>query len=97
MYASNQTPNPQTQSGNNWDRIQDPRIDQALLAAGNTLDDRQRQAAYGSFSQLIHADEAVIPLYPILEVDARKTYLQDWQSNPNNWITWNSQDWWLNQ
>ena len=97
MYASDQIPSPQTQSGSNWDRIQDPRIDQALLAAGNTLDDAQRQMAYASFSELIHDDEAVIPLYPILEVDARESYLQDWQANPNNWITWNSQDWWLDR
>jgi peptide/nickel transport system substrate-binding protein len=97
MYFSDQVPNPQTQSGNNWDRIQNPQIDQALMAAGNTLDDAQRQAAYQSFSQLLHADEAVIPLYPVLEVDARRTNLQNWLANPNNWITWNSQDWWFNQ
>jgi peptide/nickel transport system substrate-binding protein len=97
MYASDQIPNALLQTGNNWDRIHDPRIDQALLAAGNTLDDAQRQVAYASFSELLHADEAVIPLYPVLEVDARKTYLQNLQTNLNNSITWNSQNWWLNQ
>jgi peptide/nickel transport system substrate-binding protein len=95
-YASDQVPNPQTQSGNNWDRVQDPRIDEALLAAGNTLEDSQRQTAYVAFTELLHADEAVIPLFPVLEVDARSTKLEEWQTNANDRITWNSQDWWLN-
>jgi peptide/nickel transport system substrate-binding protein len=97
-YASDQVPNPQLQTGNNWGRIQDPRIDGALLAAGNTLGDAQRQAAYTSFSELIHDDEAVIPLYPLLEVNARKNYVEGWgPTNVNDYATWNIQDWWLNQ
>jgi len=65
--------------------------------AGGTLDDVQRQAAYVSASQLIRADEAVIPLYQRLTVDARKIYLQGWQTNVDEYVTWNIQDWWLNQ
>ncbi len=97
QYASDQVPSRQLQTGNNVSRIQDSNLDQALAAAGNTLDDSQRQAAYVSASELIHADEAVIPLFPSLQVDARKNYLQGWQTNGNDYITWNIQDWWLNQ
>ncbi len=86
QHASDQVPSPQLQTGNNVSRIQDPRLDQALAAAGNTLDDTQRQAAYVSVSELIHADEAVIPLFPSLQVDARKNYLQGWQTNGNDYI-----------
>jgi len=86
QYASDQVPSRQLQTGNNVSRIQDPRLDQALAAAGNTLDDTQRQAAYVSVSELIHADEAVIPLFPSLQVDARKNYLQGWQTNGNDYI-----------
>ena len=50
-----------------------------------------------SASQLIRADEAVIPLYQRLTVDARKIYLQGWQTNVDEYVTWNIQDWWLNQ
>lgn len=96
-YASNQVPDSQLQTGSNLDRIQDPRLDQALAAAGGTLDDAQRQAAYLLASQLIHADEAVIPLYSRLTVDARKTYLQGWRSNVDDYVTWNMQDWWIDQ
>ena len=50
-----------------------------------------------SASQLIRADEAVIALYQRLTVDARKTYLQGWLTNVDDYVTWNIQDWWLNQ
>jgi peptide/nickel transport system substrate-binding protein len=75
-FGSDQVPNPQLQTGNNFSRIQDAQLDQALTAAGATLDDSQRQAAYARFSQLLHADEVVIPLFTPPQVDARKNYVQ---------------------
>jgi len=97
QFASVQVPTPQM-PGQNWDRVQDPRIDQVLAAAASTLDDTQRQADYASLSQLIQSDEAVIPLFPNLQVDARKNYVEGWgPTNVNEPVTWNVQDWWLNQ
>jgi len=50
------------------------------------------------FSELIQSDEAVIPLFPYLQLDARKNYLQGWApANINDPVTWNVQDWWLSQ
>jgi hypothetical protein len=57
----------------------------------------QRQANYEKVSELLQADEAVIPLWAGLQVDARKNYVRNLQSNVNDTVTWNSQDWWLNQ
>jgi peptide/nickel transport system substrate-binding protein len=95
QFASNQVPNFRLQTGGSWDRVRDPVFDQALAAAGDTLDDTQRQAAYVSLSEAVHADEAVIPLYSLPEVDARKTYVHGWQTNVNDSVNWNIQDWWL--
>jgi hypothetical protein len=51
-----------------------------------------------SAAELIHADEAVIPLFPLLQLDARKNSVERWgQTNVNHYVTWNIQDWWLNQ
>ena len=98
QYASDQVPTAQAPSGQNWDRVQDPQLDQALDSAGGTLDDTQRQAAFVSVSRLVRADEAAIPLFPWLIVDARKSYVAGWgPTNVNDWVTWNAQDWWLNQ
>jgi peptide/nickel transport system substrate-binding protein len=97
QFASDQVPTPQV-PGQNWDRVQDPRLDQALAAAAGTLDDGQRRAAYTTFSQLIQSDEAVIPLFPNLQVDARRSYVEGWgPTNINEPVTWNIQDWWLHQ
>jgi hypothetical protein len=38
-------------------------------------------------SQLVRADYAVIPLYQRLTVDARKIYLQGWQTNVDDYVT----------
>ena len=98
QFASDQIPNPQLQVGSNFDRIQDATLDQALAAAGTTLDDAQRRAAYASAMQQVRADEAGIPLFPSLQVDARKNYVEGWgPTNVNDWVSWNIQDWWLNQ
>jgi peptide/nickel transport system substrate-binding protein len=97
-FASDQVPNSQLQSGINYDRVQDPKLDQALTAAGSTLDDTQRQAAYVSFSEQLQADEVVIPLFAALQIAARKSYVEGWgPTNVNDYVTWNIQDWWLNQ
>jgi peptide/nickel transport system substrate-binding protein len=97
-YASDQVPNPQLQTGSNFDRIQDPKLDQALTAAGSTLDDAARRAAYTSFSEELHGDEGVIPLYPTLQLDARNAHVEGWgPTNVNDFLTWNIQDWWFNQ
>jgi peptide/nickel transport system substrate-binding protein len=96
-YASDQVPNVQLQTGNNFARIQDPRIDAALSTASATLDDGQRQGAYETVSQLLHADEVVIPLFSNLQVDARKNYVHNLVSDVNDMVGWNSQDWWLSR
>jgi peptide/nickel transport system substrate-binding protein len=100
-YASDQVPNPQLQSGNNYSRIQDPQLDQLLMAAGSTLDDAQRQANYRAASELIKADVGVIPLFSSIQVDARESYVEGWgPTNVNDdggGVTWNIQDWWLNK
>jgi peptide/nickel transport system substrate-binding protein len=97
-FASDQVPNPQLQTGINYDRVQDPKLDQALAAAGSTLDDAQRQAAYTSFSKQLQADEVVIPLFAALQINARKSSVEGWgQTNVNDYVTWNVQDWWMNR
>ena len=97
-FSSDQVPSPSLQTGGNFDRLQDPVVDQALAAAGSTLDDTQRRAAYATVATQIQADEAVIPLFPSLQVDARKNYVEGWgPTNVNDYVTWNAADWWLDQ
>jgi peptide/nickel transport system substrate-binding protein len=94
-FASDQVPSPQA-LGQNWNRVQDPRLDQELVAAAGTLDSNERRAAYTALIQLIQSDEAVIPLFPNLQVDVRKNSVQGWgPTNTNDTLTWNIQDWWL--
>jgi hypothetical protein len=64
----------------------------------HTLDDAHRQAAYAAFFERVHTDEVVVPLFAVPQVDARKSYVEGWgRTNVNDYVTWNIQNWWLNQ
>jgi peptide/nickel transport system substrate-binding protein len=95
FFGSAGLPNPQTQIGNNYPRMADPQLDQALAAAGSTLDDQMRIANYTTAAQLITSDAAVIPLYARLDIDARSNSLEGWQPNGSDFLPWNAQNWWL--
>ena len=90
----NDLPDP---TGNNSQRIADPELDQALATAGGTLDDHARMVAYVTAMQRINADAGEIPLYARLDLNAHSTAVQNFQTNGNDFLSWNAQDWWLNQ
>jgi peptide/nickel transport system substrate-binding protein len=94
-YISDQVPNERTPSGGNIWRLQDPEIDSQVRAAGTILDDQARKAAYKSIAERLAGDKVVIPLYSRLSIDAKKNYVQGWQTNVWDFLSWNSQDWWL--
>src|SRR5713226_6137511 len=97
FFGSAGVSNAQTQTGSNYTRFRDAQLDNALAVAGNTLDNQARLAAFTTFSRLVVADAAQIPLFPRLQVDAHKNYLGGWQTNVFAPLPWNAQDWWLNQ
>jgi peptide/nickel transport system substrate-binding protein len=97
FFGSASIANAQTQSGRNYSRLGDPQLDDALAAAGASLDYQTRLAAFTTASRVMLADAAYIPLFPALQVDAHKSYLAGWQTNVNAYLSWNAEDWWLNQ
>jgi peptide/nickel transport system substrate-binding protein len=94
-YVSDQVPNERMPTGGNIWRLQDPEIDKMVPAAGTILDDQARKAAYKTIAERLSADKVVIPLYSRLSIDARKNSVQGWQTNVWDFLSWNSQDWWL--
>jgi peptide/nickel transport system substrate-binding protein len=96
-FSSNQIPTDQTRSGRNYHRIQDPELDQAIVAGGATVDDAARKAAYKTAAERINADKGHIVLYNRLQLDALKKYLKGQQ--PTIWsdFTWDSENWWLDK
>jgi ABC-type transport system substrate-binding protein len=94
---SDQVPSDRTPSGQNWWRLQDAELDNMIAKAGTILDDPTRKAAYKDIAVRLDADKVVIPLYSRLTIDARKTYVQGWQTNVWDNLSWHSQDWWLSK
>jgi len=96
-YMSDQVPSDGTPSGQNWWRLQDAELDNMIVKAGTILDDPARKAAYKDIAVRLDADKVVIPLYSRLTIDARKTFVQGWQTNVWDNLSWHSQDWWLSK
>jgi ABC-type transport system substrate-binding protein len=96
-YTSDQVPSDRVPTGGNIWRLQDPEIDKLVPAAGVILDDEARKEAYKTIAERLNEDKVVIPLYSRLAIDARKSNVQGWQTNVWDYLSWNSQDWWLSK
>ena len=96
-YMSDQIPSDRSPSGGNWWRLQDPELDKMIADAGTILDDQARKPAYKAIADRMNVDKVVIPLYRRLSVNARKNYVQGWQTNVWDALSWNSKDWWLSK
>jgi peptide/nickel transport system substrate-binding protein len=97
-YHSSRIPSDQTRGGQNYHRIQDPELDKALEAAGATLDEEQRKAAYKTVAERVNAGKGHIVLYNRLEIHAFKKTVKG--NTPDNFwdqFTGNIEDWWLDK
>ena len=96
-YMSDQVPSDRSPTGSNWWRLQDPELDTMIAKAGTILDDQTRKTAYKGIADRQNVDKVVIPLYLRLQLDARKKFMQGWQTNVWDTMSWNSKDWWLSK
>ena len=97
-FNSTQIPTEEARSGRNYHRIKNPRIDQALLQAGATLDEAQRKAAYASIAEQVNLDKGHIVLFNRLLIDAYKKHVKGWEANVyDNNLAWDTENWWLDR
>lgn len=92
---SSQVPTEQTPSGGNIHRIVDPELDRALEAAGATLDEAARKAAYQTVAERVDAGKGRIPLYGRLSLHAFNQRVKGWVGNIWEHFTWSTEDWWI--
>lgn len=96
LFLSSQIPTAQNSGqGFNFFRLNDPALDQAIMAGRSTIDRTQRAASYRTAVERIAAAAVYIPLYNRAELDAFSSRVRGYQ--PNSWdeFTWNVKDWWL--
>ncbi len=95
LFHSSRVPSERVRNGQNVHRIIDPELDAALQAAGSTVDEAQRAAAYRIVAERADAGKGHILLYTRLDLDAFRKNLKG--HTPNIWsdLTWNAQEWWL--
>ena len=95
-YSSKNIPTPANGGdGQNYTRVQDPVIDQAIAEAGSSVDQEKRKAAYLRALTRLNEISPVIWLYERSRLEAFRTNV--FGLKPNSWrdITWNTEDWFI--
>lgn len=83
--------------GWNYTRIQDDIIDNALDEAGSTVDFEKRKAAYYTFAERAQELRSHVYLYDRLQISALRDRVKGWEVNAFDTLTWDAQNWWLEQ
>jgi len=96
-FHGSQIPTEETRSGRNYHRVIDPELDKGLDAAGSTIDEATRKAAYQTVAERVNADKGHVVLYNRLEIDALKNYVKGHAVNIWDNLTWDAQNWWLDK
>jgi peptide/nickel transport system substrate-binding protein len=83
--------------GQNYPGFRDPRNDELLTLAANSLDTEARTQWYAEQQKLWTEALPVIPLFARTNVHATKRSVQNYRPGPTSTVpvTWNSHDWWL--
>jgi peptide/nickel transport system substrate-binding protein len=96
LFSSDQIPTAQNNGeGFNFLRLQDPKLDQAILKARSTLDLAERQQWYKVASEQILSSIAYLPLYQRAEINAFGSRVTGNSPNPWDGLTWNIAGWQL--
>ncbi|MEN9936463.1 MAG: hypothetical protein RLZZ387_3042 [Chloroflexota bacterium] len=96
LYACNQIPLP----SNNWEGQNsmgwcNETASQAILAGDSSLDREERKTQYAVFQQEFTKDVPSIPLFNRLEGQAANKNLQNFRTDPTEYLTANAREWTL--
>lgn len=94
LYACNQIPLP----SNNWEGQNsmgwcNETASRAILAGDNSLDREERKRHYAVFQQEFTKDMVSLPLFQRLEAEAATLNLQNFRSDPTEYVTANAREW----
>ncbi|OLC55603.1 MAG: hypothetical protein AUH85_08835 [Chloroflexi bacterium 13_1_40CM_4_68_4] len=81
--------------GQNYTRVKDPNLDQAIDDAGATLEVAKRKEAYSRALKLLNQNATLDWLYDRASIDAFRANVFGWQTNIWDNITWNTEDWFI--
>lgn len=83
---------PLLHSSSSWSSLRDPKIDALLVAARNTLDDKERQQAYDGVARFVADDVPMVPLYEAAVLYGGAKNLE-WQPTANESMFLNRMSW----
>jgi len=81
----------------NITRFKNERIDEFLLRAEKTADQKERQQIYCQVDQILTEEVPVDYLLVLPFPHAFSEQVQGWEANPNAILTWDAANWWLEE
>ncbi len=96
-FHSSGIPGEDNPAGQNIYRWQRDDVDEALEAAGATIDVEERRAAYQIVADAIREDIPTFPVQQFTEGSAYSTRMHGFIVSTWEWSTWDCENWWLEQ
>lgn len=96
-FHSSQIPSAENPAGQNIYRWMRDDVDEALAAAGATIDVEERRAAYQTVAEAIREDIPTFPVQQFREGSAYSTSMHGFTVSTWEWSTWDCENWWLEQ
>lgn len=76
------------ESGFNWSKVRDPKLDKLLEEGARTLDPDKRQALYAEAQQLIMAEALILPIRDYVNLNAARAKVKGLRYDLRGWFPW---------
>jgi peptide/nickel transport system substrate-binding protein len=96
-YSTTKIPGPDNQSGHNWERWVNPQADVFLQEASGSFDQETRKAAYCKLGELILDEVPQVFLYVFKDGYGFNNKVQGYNVSTWGSMTWDIQNWWLQE
>jgi peptide/nickel transport system substrate-binding protein len=97
-FHSSEIPSTQNPGGGNWERVNNPQVDQALDQGRTMLDNGKRTQIYKDLQRTLIQQVYTIPMYLRPDITLTSTLIGNYYSNPTSaGNTWNVGDWYRKQ
>ncbi len=95
-FHSKLIPRPENNgAGFNYYRFSDPEVDRMIEEAGTTVDQEKRKKLYAQVLKKVNDQAISVWLYNRAGIDAFRTNVGGYKSNPWDNVTWTAEDWFV--
>jgi peptide/nickel transport system substrate-binding protein len=96
-YLSETIPMEEGAGGFNITRFHNERFDELLGEVSESVEQEQRLAAFCEMDRILSEELPMAYLFVLPYPNAFSTRIQGWEANTNDYVTWDSENWWIRE